>query len=72
MPAGGEDVGEEGEGAFVLGAGGELEGVEVGEGDAEVLGLWGKVFEGSGSRLWGGMLTRWRDGNVEGCIHLDR
>ena len=40
VPARGEDVREEGEGAFVRGAGGEFEGVEVGEGDAEVLGLW--------------------------------
>lgn len=44
MPAGGEDVSEEGEVGFVLGAGGELEAVEVGVGDAEVLGLW----------MWGG------------------
>lgn len=46
MPAGGEDVGEESEVGFVLGAGRELEAVEVGVGDAEVLGL----------RMWGGGL----------------
>lgn len=46
MPAGREDVGEEGEVRFVLGAGGELEAVEVCVGDAEVLGLW----------MWGGGL----------------
>lgn len=40
VPAGGEDVGQEGEVGFVLGAGGELEAVEVGVGDAEVLRLW--------------------------------
>jgi len=46
VPAGGEDVREEGEGGFVRCAGGEGEGVEVGEGDAEVLRLW------AGCYLW--------------------
>ena len=41
MPAGGKDVGEEGEVGFVGGAGGERQGVEVGVRDAEVLRLWG-------------------------------
>lgn len=40
MPTRREDVGQEGEVGFVLGAGGELEAVEVGVGDAEVLRLW--------------------------------
>ncbi len=39
MPASGEDVGEEGEGGFVFGAGGERKGIEIGKRDAEVLGL---------------------------------
>jgi len=42
VPACGEDIREEGEGGFVRCAGGEGEGVEVGEGDAEVLRLWGE------------------------------
>ena len=40
VPAGGENVSEEGEVGFVVCAGGELEAVEVGVGDAEVLRLW--------------------------------
>lgn len=39
VPACGEDVGEEREGGFVCGARGQGQGVEVGEGDAEVLRL---------------------------------
>ena len=39
VPAGREYVGKQGEVGFVLGAGWELEAVEVGVGDAEVLGL---------------------------------
>ena len=44
MPARGEDVGEEGEVGFVVGAGGEGEAVEVGVGDADVLGLLLRFF----------------------------
>ena len=39
MPAGGKDVCKEGEGGFVGIARGKFEGVEIGEGDAEVLRL---------------------------------
>lgn len=39
MPAGGEDVSEEGKGRFMFCTWGKGEGVEIGKGDAEVLGL---------------------------------
>ena len=55
MPAGGKNVGKEGEGGFVLSAGGEREGVEVGKRDAEVLGLWiGGCLVRFSERRWGG------------------
>lgn len=65
MPAGREDVGEEGEVGFVRGAGREGQGVEVGVGDAEVLGLDSLVV--SDGLEWtsvGWICGVWRQGGV--------
>jgi len=58
VPARGEDVREQGEGGFVRGARGKGQGVEVGEGDAQVLrlealGLNGLRLEGRARKRGG-------------------
>jgi hypothetical protein len=52
VPARWEDIGEEGEVRFVFFAGGEFEGIEIGVGDADVLGLQFKLTMCLAVRRW--------------------